>query len=89
MEMPVPLSQNDLALLRKPSIKNQLLKAEGGRYWVERVVGGCSACNRSIDTDKMFGNVTVLSEKEIEIEAMGICYECYLGTRFHGVVVAE
>lgn len=77
----VAVTTSDRQLWAKPSIRSQLpVTLPNGARWME-FEGCCAKCNAPIEAGRVHGTVSFF-HSAIVINAIGVCIECKLFTRF-------
>lgn len=75
-------TDRDIELLRMPAIAAQMpVVFENGMQWSE-LRGTCAGCSREIPAEHLRGAIARHNAHMAAVEAVGICFECKLLTRF-------
>jgi len=80
--VPAPLTSRDRELLAMPSIMSQFPVAFSNNAEWEEFDGECSCCGKTLHRDHVRGIVARPVPGVAVIEAVGVCAECKLVTRF-------
>lgn len=81
--MPSPLSQRDRELLAMPSVISQFPIAFAHNSVWEEFDGECSCCGKTLHRDYVRGCVARPIPSVATVEAVGVCSDCKLLTRFN------
>lgn len=80
--MPSPLTSRDRELLEMPSVVSQFPVAFANDAVWEEFDGECCCCGRTLSRDLVRGLVSRPVPTVAVVEAVGVCVDCKLVTRF-------
>lgn len=75
-------SERDMQLLKMPTIESQFpVRFPTGSEW-RQLTGTCSGCGQKLEGDRLHGAVTMQGPHTAVVDAVGVCHECKLITRY-------